>query len=114
MKTEDLFKWGVTPKSGHSAGKRMSVLSILPDGVKVRVWDGDEEYSLRNGEYELWTPPKTLFESDNYVTWGALKAAMEQEGLGDETPFYVCDYFAMGQAQAKIGMANGVRAVVFY
>ena len=79
MNSEKLFKTGVVEKGGD--GKRYRVLAILPDGVSVAEWDDDSERKvLKSGEYEVWTPPKTVFNSYmKGVTWGKLKAAAEQE-----------------------------------
>lgn len=91
MNTEDLFKYGVTPKEGEHAGKRFKVLKIEPTGVYVNDWeDGHRGFYLANGAYDLWHEPKTLFEdSDIEPTWGNLKKAMESAGLPDDTLFAV-------------------------
>ena len=101
MRTEDLFKIGVTPKEGENAGKRYKVRTVKADGVTIGEWDSDESCGfLKNGEYELWKEPKTLFEDSSVrPTWGNLKKAMEASGLDDDTLFSVerggfimCDY----------------------
>lgn len=91
MNTEDLFKYGVTPKAGENAGKRFKVLKIEPTGVYVNDWeDGNKGFYLANGSYDLWHEPKTLFEDDSIEpTWGNLKKAMENAGLPDDTMFAV-------------------------
>lgn len=89
MNSEKLFKTGVVEKGGN--GKRYRVLAILPDGVSVAEWDDESERRvLKNGEYEVWTPPKTVFNSYmKGVTWGKLKAAAEQEQLPDDTEILI-------------------------
>lgn len=100
MKTEDLFKYGVTPKAGENAGKRFKVLKIEPTGVYVNDWeDGNKGFYLANGSYDLWHEPKTLFEDSSIEpTWGNLKKAMEAAGLPDDTIFVVprTDWFLRG------------------
>ena len=87
MKTEDLFKYGVTRKGGR--GERFKVCSIKPGSIEVCKWgeeDPTEEWS--HGGYELWEQPKTLFEDDSIEpTWGNLKKAFEAMGLPDDTRF---------------------------
>lgn len=91
MNTEDLFKYGVTPKEGEDAGKR-----FLVEGVKrgcIFVYSEESPQSIisfKNGTYDLWREPKTLFEDDSIEpTWGNLKKAMEIAGLPDDTLFAV-------------------------
>lgn len=103
MNTEDLFKYGVTPKEGENAGKRFKVLKIEPTGVYVNDWeDGNRGFYLANGSYDLWQEPKTLFEDSTIKpTWGNLKKAVEAAGLGDDTLIAVprTDWFARGYAE---------------
>lgn len=85
MKTEDLFKYGVTPKEGSKSGKKFEVDSIDKDGVSVRDEKGNRG-SFPHGTYKLWEPEKTLFEDDSIKpTWGNLKKAVEAKGLSDDT-----------------------------
>ena len=94
MNTEDLFKYGVTPKEGENAGKRYEVITIGPAAVIVRPWGSKEMTStMNNGSYDLWQPQKTLFEDNSIApTWGNLKKAVEAAGLGDDTLFAVHDF----------------------
>lgn len=92
MNTEDLFKYGVTPKEGKDAGKRFAVNAIRPGSIDVFPW-GESNVPLRyfsEGTYDIWKEPKTLFEDHTIpATWGNLKKAVEAAGLGDETKFVV-------------------------
>lgn len=95
MKTEDLFKYGATPKSGENAGKRFSVNAIRPDGIDVYPWGKSDErlIFLKHGQYEVWPEQKTLFDDSKIKpTWGNLKKAMEEAGLPDDTLFAVHDF----------------------
>lgn len=120
MNTEDLFKFGVTPKKGELAGKRFAVGAIKPDGLDVYKW-GNEGTSafFKHGEYDIWKEPKTLFEDDSIApTWGNLKKAMEKAGLSDDTHFKVpvgfwIDY-GCKDANVKVISVNGKDAVYFY
>lgn len=86
MKTEDLFKFGVTPKEGPHAGEKFEVTSVDRDVVYVQGKDGRNNFP--HGSYRLWEPPKTLFDDDDIrPTWGNLKKAMEASGLSDDTLF---------------------------
>lgn len=86
MKTEDLFKFGVTPKEGPHAGEKFEVTSVDRDVVYVHGKDGRNNFP--HGSYKLWEPEKTLFEDDSIApTWGNLKKAMEASGLSDDTLF---------------------------
>lgn len=86
MKTEDLFKFGVTPKEGPHAGEKFEVTSVDRDVVYVHGKDGRNNFP--HGSYRLWEPPKTLFDDDSIApTWGNLKKAMEASGLSDDTLF---------------------------
>lgn len=86
MSTEDLFKFGVTPKEGPYAGEKFEVTSVDRDAVYVRGKDGRNNFP--HGSYRLWEPPKTLFDDDDIrPTWGNLKKAMEASGLSDDTLF---------------------------
>ena len=91
MNTEDLFKYGVTPKEGAFAGKRFIVESINKAIVFCHnADDADHKERFAHGSYDLWREPKTLFEdSDIEPTWGNLKKAMEIAGLPDDTLFAV-------------------------
>ena len=87
MKTEDLFKFGVTPKEGPRAGEKFEVSSIAKDVVFVHDSEGNRN-KFEHGTYALWEPPKTLFDGDDIKpTWGNLKKAMEAKGLSDDTLF---------------------------
>ena len=87
MKTEDLFKYGVTPIDGPKAGKKFEVYNIDKDGVFVKDEKGTHT-NFPHGSYKLWEPPKTLFEDDSIEpTWGNLKKAFEAMGLPDDTRF---------------------------
>lgn len=86
MKTEDLFKFGVTPKEGLHAGEKYEVTSVDRDAVYVYGKDGRNNFP--HGSYRLWEPPKTLFDDDSIApTWGNLKKAVEALGLPDDTRF---------------------------
>lgn len=95
MNTEKLFRNGVKGKDGD--GKRYRVLAILPEGVSVAEWDDDSERKvLKNGEYDVWTPPRTLFGSyKKGATWGELKKAAEQKQLPDDTEILIRREFAL-------------------
>lgn len=91
MNTEDLFKYGVTPKEGMFAGKRFIV-----DGINKAVvfcHNADDEThkeEFTHGSYDIWHEPKTLFEDDSVpATWGNLKKAIEQAGISDDTEFVI-------------------------
>ena len=103
MRTEDLFKYGVTPKGGELAGKRFAVIAVKADGVDVHPWDKSEELGFfSHGSYDIWHEPKTLFEDISVEpTWGNLKNAMEAAGLPDDTLFVVprTDWFARGYGE---------------
>lgn len=84
MKTEDLFKYGVTPKDGPYAGQQFKVRAITPTVVNAILYDGDKamEKEFTHGSYDIWQEPKTLFEDSKIKpTWGNLKKAMEEAGL---------------------------------
>ncbi len=87
MKTEDLFKYGVTPNEGKRKGERFRVLQIYPDRLIVTDWETEEKNEIfYPGTYDLWRPAKTLFEDDSIKpTWGNLKKAVEANGLSDDT-----------------------------
>lgn len=121
MKTEDLFKYGVTPKDGENAGKRFRVLKIEPTGVYVNDWDDDNKgFYLANGAYDLWRPPKTLFEDTSIVcTLGNLWKAISAEGLDEKTKIKVGvpGFFlggAIQDASAKVIEVDGKKAILFY
>ena len=119
MNTEDLFKYGVTPKAGENAGKRFKVLKIEPTGVYVNDWeDGNKGFYLANGSYDIWREPKTIFEDDTIpVTWGNLKKAVEQAGLKDDTRIMVTPELwptVVADADAKIVEVNGEKVILFY
>lgn len=105
MKTEDLFKYGVTPLEGEDAGKRYRVMCVMPDCISVSDWDKEKpalKKVLKEGEYKVWEPEKTLFEDHAIpATWGNLKKAVEAAGLGDDTLIAVprTDWFARGYAE---------------
>lgn len=94
-RVSELFKYGVTLKKGERAGVRYRVQSVLSDGVVVKPWDGDgDAVELKEGEYELWTPPKTLFKDPTMpATWGNLKRAAEQAGISDDTKILYSDNY---------------------
>lgn len=92
MNTEDLFKYGVTPKEGERKGERFRVLSISEKGIAATDWNRETgvKYNLTHGGYDLWQEPKTLFQDPSVEpTWGNLKKAMEAAGLPDDTLFVV-------------------------
>lgn len=105
MNTEDLFKYGVTPKEGEFAGERFKVISVSESGVSVRKWGdpaGTPRMTFSEGSYKIWQEPKTLFEDSTIKpTWGNLKKAVEAAGLGDDTLIAVprTDWFARGYAE---------------
>ena len=96
MNTEDLFKYGVTPKEGKDAGKRFLVEGVKRDGILVYSEDLPQNIiKFENGTYDLWHEPKTLFEDHTIpATWGNLKKAVEAAGLGDDTRFVVHDFIS--------------------
>lgn len=91
MNTEDLFKYGVTPKEGKDAGKRFLVEGVKRDGILVYSEELPQNIiKFENGTYDLWHEPKTLFEDDSIpATWGNLKKAIEQAGISDDTEFVI-------------------------
>lgn len=91
MRTEDLFRYGVTPKEGKNAGRRYRVVSINEKGLVLREWDNETfGPDLKHGEYQLWEPEHTLFDSGDIApTWGNLKKAMEAAKVSDDTEFVV-------------------------
>ena len=95
MKTEDLFKYGVTPKDGEFAGKRF-IVNAIDKSVVYCSGEDDPKHKeeFTHGTYDLWREPKTLFEDDSVKpTWGNLKKAMEAAGLSDDTMFIRDDDF---------------------
>ena len=118
MTTEEMFKYGVVPKNGKHAGERYEVMSITKDGVCAVRYDSgldEEAVTIPHGQYDLWSPPKTIFEQSSPTTWGKLKKAMSQNDLADETRFYIVDAFGGIQvAYAKLGKVNGDQAVILY
>ena len=104
MRTEDLFKYGVTPTEGKNAGKRYRVLQIYPGRIIVADWNDEsaQNESWLPGTYDIYHEPKTLFEDSSVKpTWGNLKKAMESAGLGDDTLFIVprSDWFFLGYGE---------------
>lgn len=103
MNTEDLFKYGVTPKEGEDAGKRFLVEGVKRDGILVYSEEHPQNIiKFENGSYDLWREPKTLFEDSSIEpTWGNLKKAMEAAGLPDDTVFVVpkTDWFLRGYGE---------------
>lgn len=91
MNTEDLFKYGVTPKEGKDAGKRFLVEGVKRDGILVYSEELPQNIiKFEKGTYDLWHEPKTLFEDDTVpATWGNLKKAVEAAGISDDTEFAV-------------------------
>ena len=117
MTLDDIFMKGVTPKSGEHAGARFRVVKIDGAGVSVVGWDDNSIVDeFNHGTYRIWERPKTIFDDDSiYVTWGALKHAMAENGLGDDTKFYVRDgIFGFSDATAKLGGSDNNRFVYFY
>ena len=121
MRTEDLFKYGVTPKEGEFAGKRFIVDKINKNAVCCYSEDDPkhkEEFS--HGTYDLWRPPKTLFESSEVeCTLDNLAKAVSAERLGPDTRIYVRNpgfFFSdlLDSASAKIIEVNGKKAILFY
>lgn len=85
MNVDDLFKYGVTPKGGN--GEKFTVLRIEPSCV-VALDEYSKEHRLKHGDYDLWRPPKTLFNDPHIKpTWGNLKKAMEVVGMADDAIF---------------------------
>ena len=102
MNTEDLFKYGVTPKEGPAKGQKFNVENVTKDGVSVIHENGKDTAFFSHGEYDLWHEPKTLFEDSKIEpTWGNLKKAMEAAGLPDDTLFVVprSDLFFRGYGE---------------
>lgn len=90
MRTEDLFKYGVTPKEGPCKGQKFNVENVTKDGVSVIHENGKDTAFFPHGEYDLWREPKTLFEDDRIpATWGNLKKAAEKAGISDDTEFAI-------------------------
>lgn len=119
MKTEDLFKYGVTPKEGPRAGEKFEVVSIDKDMVYVRDSKG-ERNAFENGTYVLWRPPKTIFEDTSIVcTLGNLAKAISAENLDEKTRIKVAvpGFFlggAIQDASAKVIEVDGKKAILFY
>ena len=106
MKTEDLFKYGVTPKEGPAKGQRFYVDNISKDGVNTRPENGKDNAFFKHGTYDIWSAPKTLFEDRTIEqTWGNLKAAAEAAGIGDDTMLWHHDSF-FRNTKAKFGLVN--------
>ena len=85
MKTEDLFKYGVTPKGGDHFGEKFIIDSIDSKGVHCA---GGAFFA--HGSYDIWQPPRTLFEDHSVApTWGNLKKAAEAAGISDDMEFAV-------------------------
>lgn len=119
MKTEDLFKYGVTPKEGKDAGKRFFVKHISKDEIVVFCENNPSNLeSFKNGTFDIWQPPKSIFDSGRSITWGDLKKAAEQEKLSDDTEFFVVDSSFFGRyfepACAKLRDTHGKKAIVIY
>jgi len=118
MITEELFTQGVTLKKGPGAGKRFRVLAIRPGELTVADWDDPSDRgTVKDGEYEIWTSPKNVFEDHSLkVTLGSLKKAAEEIGLKDETPIYVtgfCPFDRMiSPAQVDVATVNGKKAII--
>lgn len=121
MNVDELFKCGVTPKKGEFAGKRFKVKAILQAGIDVQDWDQPDSTLafFRRGDYEIWRKPKTLFEDGSMLaTWGNLKRAVEEAGLGDDTRIKIpagfwIDYGCQ-DANAKVVEVDGKEAIYFY
>lgn len=103
MNTEDLFKYGVTPKEGKYAGEKFIVENINPCVVFCfREKEPTHKEEFTHGSYDLWHEPKTLFEDHTIpATWGNIKKAVEAAGLGDGTLFAVHD-FICGFREAEL------------
>lgn len=121
MNIRKAFEEGVTPKSGEYAGKRFRVERITKEGFVLQDWDtGKPELTLSEDACEIWTPPKGLFESDAAVTWGALKHAIEEKGLSDDTEIYVDGtpgfpfFGSFSRAFARLAKVDGKTVVVFW
>ena len=121
MNVDELFKCGVTPKKGSGVGKRFAVSAIRQDGIDVYTW-GQPDSNLvfyRHGEYDVWRKPNTLFEDGSMLaTWGNLKRAVEEAGLGDDTRIKIpagfwIDYGCQ-DANAKVVKVDGKEAIYFY
>lgn len=115
MDSEKLFKYGVKEKDGD--GKRYRVLAILPDGLSVAGWEDDAvTKKLKVGEYEIWSPPKSIFHSfKRGVTLGELKKAAEQEQLPDNTRILILtDLFfpKFGDAMVVLGDSADGKVIV--
>lgn len=90
MRTEDLFKYGVTPKEGEYAGKRFIVDEINKTVVVCHSADNAICEKFPHGSYDIWREPKTLFEDSTIKpTWGNLKKAAEKAGISDDMEFAV-------------------------
>lgn len=105
MRTEDLFKYGVTPKEGAFAGKKFVVDKITKGAVCcISEEDPAHKEEFTHGSYYLWHEPKTLFEDSTIKpTWGNLKKAVEAAGLGDDTLIAVprTDWFGFARGCAE-------------
>lgn len=121
MNTDELFKCGVTLKEGVHVGKRFKVEAILRDGIHIQEWDKPNSivFFCRHGDYDIWRKPKTLFEDGSMLaTWGNLKRAVEEAGLGDDTRIKIpagfwIDYGCQ-DANAKVVKVDGKEAIYFY
>lgn len=98
MNIEDLFKYGVTPKTGALAGKRFAVSAIRPVGLDVYEWGTQGTLAFfKNGSYDLWREPNAPFEKgsldalntdlSNFDPWEARRYELAKEfvkyGLAD-------------------------------
>ena len=121
MNVDELFKCGVTLKKGEYAGKRFRVKAIVPDGLQIQEWDQPDNVVVfcRHDDYVIWRKPKTLFEDGSMLaTWGNLKRAVEEAGLGDDTRIKIpagfwIDYGCL-DANAKVVEVDGKEAIYFY
>lgn len=112
MRTEDLFKFGVTPKEGPYAGMQFKVTAITPTVIKATLYDGDKamDEEFTHGSYDLWQPPKTLFEDRSIeATIGELKKAIEAYNLPDDTPIYTEFFTGLGVRSGMFSLITPFR-----
>lgn len=118
MKTEDLFKFGVTPKEGPAKGHRFVVSNVTREGVSGTCENGKDTFFFKHGEYDIYVEPKTVFEDDSIpCTFGNLKEAVEKAGLDDDTK--ICAQFgfwphSLQEACARIVKVEGKKAILIY
>jgi len=91
MITEDLFRYGITPKEGEFAGEKF-IVDAINRGAVICHLEEDAKHleEFPHGTYDIWQEPRTLFEDSTIKpTWGNLKKAAEKAGISDDMEFAV-------------------------